>query len=88
MSSAYGEWRRPVIVLVHRVDLLSAQNAVEPIAAGRATPRAITASHERIHKYRIVRADRLGSLGALVIGFAAPVAVFGPWLMPHDPSSS
>lgn len=37
---------------------------------------------------RIIRADRLGNIGAAVIAIAALVAVFGPWLMPHDPYES
>jgi peptide/nickel transport system permease protein len=49
---------------------------------------AAAASRELAHNFRIIRADRLGSFGAFVIAFAALVAVFGPWLMPHDPYES
>jgi peptide/nickel transport system permease protein len=38
--------------------------------------------------WRIIRADRLGSFGAVVIAIAAFVAIFGPWIMPHDPYQS
>ena len=38
--------------------------------------------------WRVIRADRLGSFGAVVIAIAAFVAIFGPWLMPHDPYES
>ena len=43
---------------------------------------------ELASNWRVIRADRLGSFGAIVIAIAAFVAIFGPWLMPHDPYAS
>ena len=44
------------------------------ITTGGATRWAGAASRELAHNFRIIRADRLGSFGALVIAFAALVA--------------
>src|SRR5664280_2917055 len=54
----------------------------------RALRLAASLRRELARNLRIIRADRLGSFGAVVIVFAALVAVFGPWLMPHDPYES
>lgn len=37
---------------------------------------------------RVIFADKLGAFGAVIIAFALLVAVFGPWLIPHDPYES
>lgn len=37
---------------------------------------------------RIIRADRLGMIGALVVGFALLVALLAPLIAPHDPWAS
>ncbi len=39
-------------------------------------------------QYRIVRSNRLSTLGLLIIVFALMVAAFAPWLMPHDPDAT
>lgn len=57
-------------------------------AARRPLGWTSAARRELAHNFRIIRADRLGSVGALVIAFATLVAIFGPWLMPHDPYAS
>lgn len=49
---------------------------------------AAAAGREAAANWRIIRADRLGAFGAIVILFAAVVAILGPWLMPHDPYES
>ncbi|UCH16159.1 MAG: ABC transporter permease [Burkholderiales bacterium] len=56
--------------------------------SGRARRWATALIREVSSNWRIIRADRLGSFGVAVIAFAALVAVFGPWLMPHDPYES
>ncbi len=59
-----------------------------PAPSGRARRWATALIREVSSNWRIIRADRLGSFGVAVIAFAALVAVFGPWLMPHDPYES
>ncbi|TCT03084.1 ABC transporter permease [Paralcaligenes ureilyticus] len=59
-----------------------------PPAGGRALRWVAVLRRELANNLRIIRADRLGSFGAVVIVVAALVAVFGPWLMPHDPYES
>lgn len=49
---------------------------------------SVTFTRELAANFRIIRANRLGSFGAAIIAFATLVAVFGPWLMPHDPFAS
>jgi peptide/nickel transport system permease protein len=65
--------------------MMRGRSSPKVMGTSRATRWAAAASRELAHNFRIIRADRLGSFGALVISFAALVAVFGPWLMPHDP---
>lgn len=62
--------------------------ATAATATGRGMRWVAAASRELAYNFRIIRSDRLGSFGAMVIVFAALVAVFGPWLMPHDPYAS
>lgn len=63
--------------------------ATTPAAKAGRTPRWLAAlGRELAGNFRIIRADRLGSFGAAVILVAAFVAIFGPWLMPHDPYES
>ncbi|HEY5633883.1 MAG TPA: ABC transporter permease, partial [Burkholderiaceae bacterium] len=38
--------------------------------------------------WRIVRADRLGTIGTAIILITAIIAIVGPWIMPHDPTQS
>jgi peptide/nickel transport system permease protein len=59
-----------------------------PVPSGRTRRWATALIREVSSNWRIIRADRLGSFGVAVIAFAALVAVFGPWLMPHDPYES
>jgi peptide/nickel transport system permease protein len=63
-------------------------SAAGPAPSGRARRWATALIREVSSNWRIIRADRLGSFGVAVIAFAALVAVFGPWLMPHDPYES
>ena len=62
--------------------------ATAATATGRGMRWVAAASRELAYNFRIIRSDRLGCFGAVVIVFAALVAVFGPWLMPHDPYAS
>jgi peptide/nickel transport system permease protein len=60
-----------------------------PIVATNAVARATAAVWRELrNNWRIIRADRLGAIGAAIIAFAAIIAIFGPWLMPHDPYES
>lgn len=43
------------------------------------------AGRELGENFQVIRSSRLGMFGAIVILFAALVALFSPWLMPHDP---
>jgi peptide/nickel transport system permease protein len=61
---------------------------VTPMKTRRVPRWAASLWRELRSNARIIRADRLGSFGAAVIIFAILVAVFGPWLMPHDPQES
>lgn len=49
---------------------------------------AAAVRRELAANWRVIRADALGRFGAFVIAAAALVAIFGPWLMPHDPYES
>ena len=62
--------------------------AAAPVKTSRAPRWFAALRRELAYNWRIIRADRLGSFGAAVILVAALVAVFGPWLMPHDPQES
>lgn len=50
--------------------------------------RCRTLAADVAEHWRIIRADRLGTAGAAIILFSVFLAVFGPWLMPHDPLES
>jgi peptide/nickel transport system permease protein len=58
-------------------------------AKKRRMPRWLAVlGRELAANWRIIRADRLGTVGAVVILVAAIVAILGPWLMPHNPYES
>jgi peptide/nickel transport system permease protein len=58
-------------------------------AKKRRVPRWLAVlGRELAANWRIIRADRLGTVGAVVILVAAIVAILGPWLMPHNPYES
>jgi peptide/nickel transport system permease protein len=58
------------------------------VATGGATGWIGAIVRELGDNWKIIAGDRLGIFGAFVIAFAALVAIFGPWLMPHDPYAS
>jgi peptide/nickel transport system permease protein len=59
-----------------------------PIGAGRAMRSATLLKREIGQNVRVIFADRLGAFGAIVIIVATLVAIFGPWLISHDPYES
>lgn len=67
-------------------------NSIETPAAKPAGSRVLrwasVLRRELVQNLRIIRADRLGSFGTVVIIVATLVAVFGPWLIAHDPYES
>jgi len=65
------------------------QNMAAPAAAsGGAGARMASIARGLAYNWRIVTSSRMGAFGAFIILFAALVAIFGPWLMPHDPYAS
>jgi peptide/nickel transport system permease protein len=62
--------------------------APSPLPPGRLLRGAVLVRRELGQNLKVIFADRLGAFGAIVIAFALLVAVFGPWLIPHDPYES
>ena len=68
---------------------MNSKSVDAPVLAQRVSPGWLAViGHALASNWRVIRADRLGSFGAVVIGIAAFVAIFGPWLMPHNPYES
>ncbi len=64
-------------------DVPVGRTGIGRVGAWSAAAGAALADH-----WKIIRADRLGTIGAVIILITAIIAVLGPWLMPHDPTQS
>lgn len=62
--------------------------AAAPVRAGRTQRSVALLRREVTQNLRVIFSDRLGGFGAVVIALAMLVAIFGPWLIPHDPYES
>lgn len=62
--------------------------APAPLPPGRLHRGAALIAREIGQNLKVIFADKLGAFGAIVIACALLVAIFGPWLIPHDPYES
>lgn len=63
-------------------------HASAPLPTSYALRGAVLVGREIRQNLKVIFSDRLGAFGAVVIAFALLIAVFGPWLTPHDPYES